>query len=384
MKSLRSIVSLLFLVGSNCHALTAAECAKLLKQSEIVQAEISDVQAVKERFHLIFETTSKDVYPQGRLQVRFAQPFKEIDRECLDRHVPLLFVDGYKFPQLPLRYLPADKSSTHRTPPANESSRGGESVAVAKKDDDGASKAGDGAQVDIKSLQFVGLEFDLDNIDATKEIWLRLHNRPRPNRDVTVGLGFMVAAEDVPAGVEITRAKLKESMRAGIAPFGAYSDAWIALAVCLGIGVVAALILLQLKESFLRFKLNDRSKSAILSPGTTQAYIWSVLIIGMTVHLWVLSGSMPKISPTLIGLMGLSGGTMAVAMALNIRRQPDDKVQLDVPELQMWAFNLTVMLSFVLDSHQFLKLADIEPTWAGVLAVSNGVYIAATKPKQVL
>lgn len=120
-----------------------------------------------------------------------------------------------------------------------------------------------------------------------------------------------------------------------------------------------------------------------LSQGTVQAFAWFVLIVGMGIHLWILSGALPSISPTLLALMGVSGATLIVTAKLNLLSRTA-KPMFGVPSYQMWGFNAMVMLSFVIDSHQYLKLAAIEPTWAGVLGISNAIYLTTSKRDQVL
>ncbi len=318
----------------------------------------------------MFETSDRDIFPGARLRIRLPEPFNEIDRECLDRHGPIVFVDGFKLPQMPLRYLPSEQVENQASD--NNKAAGGMPLRL---------QEGNNEKPNVKPMQFDTLEFEMLPDDLSKDIWLRLHNAPRPNHNVDVGIGFKVAADNIPADMELRRIKVGSSMHAGMAPLAGYTAAWIALVFSIVIGFITALALWNKKPGALR------TKDGAITQGTVQAFAWFVLISGMGIHLWVLTGSLPAISPTLLGLMGASGSTLVVAVLLNNKGNParkDSKPLTDVPSIQMWGFNIMVMLSFVIDSHQYLKLAAIEPTWAGVLGVSNIIYLMSAKEGEVL
>ncbi len=318
----------------------------------------------------MFETSDRDIYPGARLRIKLTKPFNEVDRECLDRHVPIVYIDGFKLSQMPLRYVPT--GAVEEGSPNGDKAAGGASLRVLE---------GNNEEPNAKPLQFDIIEFEMLADDQSKDIWLRLHNAPRPNHDVDVGIGFKVAADNVPADVELRRLKLPNSMHAGMAPLEGYTFAWIVLALSIVSGFIAAVFLWKKTDSALR------ANGGALTQGTAQAFVWFVLIMGMGIHLWVLTGALPGISPTLLGLMGASGSTLIVAVLMNNKDKAVRTTQKplnDVPSIQMWGFNVMVMLSFVIDSHQYLKLAAIEPTWAGVLGVSNIVYLVSAKPDQVM
>lgn len=345
------------------------DCAKDLQNSGLLFAKTLDVQSVVERYRWLYDSSDRDIYPGARLRIKLPAPFSEVDRECLDRHVPILYIDGFKFPQMAVRYLPIDPRPEGEQ--GGDKSAGGTSMRV---------QAGGAEKPNAKSLLFNVIEFEMSIDDQSKDIWLRLHNTPRPERAVDVGIGFKVAADNIPADVELRRAKLVKSMHAGMAPVEGYHGAWTAFVLSIVFGGIAGAYLWLKKDSPLKVK-------GASSQGTTQAYAWFILIVGMGIHLWMLTGSLPTISPTLLALMGASGSTLIVAAKLNASTKiprNEEKPFSDVPSIQMWGFNLMVMVSFVIDSHQYLKLAAIEPTWAGVLGISNVVYLVSAKQSEVI
>lgn len=351
--------------------LSEVDCEKNLQNSVLLQSKAPEVNSVIERYRLMFETSNRDIYPGVRLRIKLAEAFNEIDRECLDRHIPLIFIDGFKLPQVSLRYLPSEQVEKQPIEVKKEAA-GGTPLRL---------QGGNDQKPNVKPMQFDTLEFELRPDDQSKDIWLRLHNAPRPNRDVDVGIGFKVAADNIPADIELRRLRVGNSMQAGMAPNAGYTTAWIALFFSIAIGFITALVLWNKKPGVLR------TEDGAMTQGTVQAFVWFVLISGMGIHLWVLTGSLPAISPTLLGLMGASGSTLVVAVLLNNKGSPTRKKPkpvTDVPSIQMWGFNVMVMLSFVIDSHQYLKLAAIEPTWAGVLGVSNIIYLMSAKEGEVL
>lgn len=345
------------------------DCTKSLQYSELLQSDKQEVKSVIERYRLIFETSDRDIYPAVRLRIKLAKPFSEVDRECLDRHIPIIYIDGFQFPQLPLRYLPSEE--LENKPDKGEPAAGGTPLAIV---------VGSKEKPEAKPIKFDTIEFEMLPNDKSNDIWLRLHNAPRPFHDVDVGIGFKVAAENIPAGVELRRFDVERSMHAGMAPIAGYNTAWIALVLSIVIGLIAALALWKKETGVLQ-------TSGAPLQGTVQAFAWFVFIMGMAIHLWVLTGTLPEISPTLIGLMGASGSTLVVSRLMNNKEKnarTSHKPLTDVPSIQMWGFNVMVMLSFVIDSHQYLKLAAIEPTWAGVIGVSNSVYLLSAKQDELL
>lgn len=130
-------------------------------------------------------------------------------------------------------------------------------------------------------------------------------------------------------------------------------------------------------------KLYRFQDSEEFSQGTTQAFAWFSLVLAMAIHLWLISGSAPAISPNLLGLIGVSSGTLALALQLNRETFKTNngviKTESGVQAWQAGLANAFVMLTFVIQSHETLTLAEIDATWIGVLAISNGVLLFADK-----
>jgi hypothetical protein len=356
-------------------AFAEPDCKKALANNAILRTDIVAVASVPERFMFFFDSGDRDVFPGARLRIQLKSPLPVEDLTCLDQHVPIVFIDGFRFPRQPIRYQPSNSSGgrTATTTPAQRNpneAAGGSGTAAAMQ----AFPAGG---IDT-------IEFQLEIADESRPVWQKLHKNPRPERSVEIGLGFLIAAEGVPAGVEVRRAKIvgdtlnKGPMRAGIAPSGAYTAAWASFWIVL----FAAVLLALYKPKLYRFEGTRE-----FTQGTAQALAWFSLVLAMALHLWLLSGSTPAISPKLLGLIGMSGGTLALALQLNRRTfqiQRSAKAESGVQAWQAGLVNAFVMLTFVIQSHETLTLAEIDATWIGVLAICNGVLLFADREANTL
>lgn len=375
----RGLLWRLLLVFAMANSATPAfaepDCKKALAKNAILHTDIVAVASVPERFMFFFDSGDRDVFPGARLRVQLKSPLTFEDLTCLDQHVPIVFIDGFRFPQQPIRYQPSNSSSgrsatptpTQRNP--NEAA-GGNGVAAAMQ----AFPAG---SIDT-------IEFQLEIADESRLVWQKLHKNPRPERNVEIGLGFLVAAEGVPAGVELRRVKIagdtanKGHMRAGFAPSGAYTAAWVSFWIVL----LAAVVLAMSTPKFYRVVGTKE-----FSQGTAQAFAWFSLVLAMAAHLWLLSGTTPAISPKLLGLIGMSGGTLAVALQLNrktFKIKGSAKAESGVQAWQAGFVNAFVMLTFVIQSHETLTLAEIDATWIGVLAICNGILLFADREAETI
>jgi hypothetical protein len=372
-RQFRGLLWRLLLVCAMAYSATPAfaepDCKKALASNAILRTDIVAVASVPERFMFFFDSGDRDVFPGARLRIQLKAPLTVEEFICLEQHVPIVFIDGFRFPRQPLRYQPSNSSGGRSATPTPTERK--PNVAA----------GGNGVAAVMQAFPAGGIdtiEFQLEIADESRPVWQKLHKNPRPGRSVEIGLGFLVAAEGVPAGVELRRVKIvsdtagKEPMRAGFAPSGAYTAAWVGFWVVLGAAVVLALSAPKLY----------RYEGKEFSQGTTQALAWFSLVLAMATHLWLLSGATPAISPKLLGLIGMSGGTLAIALQLNrktYKLKNSAKAESGVQAWQAGLVNAFVMVTFVIQSHETLTLAEIDATWIGVLAICNGVLLFADR-----
>jgi hypothetical protein len=364
---------LLLIAAMTCSATTAyaeIDCKKALAKNAILGPDIVAIASVPERFMFFFDSGDRDVYPGARLRLQLKTPLTVEDLTCLDQHVPIVFIDGFRFPRQPIRYQPPNSSGGRSATPTSSQSNPNEAA------------GGNSAAATVQAFpagNIDTIEFQLEIADESRPIWQKLHKNPRPERSVEIGLGFLIAAEGVPAGVELRRVKIvgdtlsKGPMRAGIAPSGAYTAAWASFWIVL----LAAVVLAASKPKLYRFEGNRE-----FTQGAAQALAWFSLVLAMAVHLWLLSGSTPAISPKLLALIGMSGGTLAIALQLNrktFQLENTAKAESGIQAWQAGLVNVFVMLTFVIQSHETLTLAEIDATWIGVLALCNGVLLFADR-----
>lgn len=329
----------------------AVDCKKSLAVNTLLSADVVEIRGEPERFALVLTSDRRDVYPGARIRIALKASLTPDDVACLEQHAPILFIDGYRLPRMRVNYQPAVPAPS-KPPPAQGQ-----------------------ADVVLPATSMVnGLEFVLERTDASKETWLKFHRHPRPDRRVEVGVGFDVAADGVPPGIELRRlapAMQTEKawpMRAGIAPPDAYYSAWVGFFLILA---GSAILAIMLRENF--------KHEGERSDGAVQAYAWFALVLAMAVHLWLLTGAVPVPSAKLLGLMGVAGATLAIATQLNRKNKTDRGSPKRTSGIHVWQsgmVNVFLMLAFIVQSHETIVLSDVDATWIGVLAICNGVYMA--------
>lgn len=180
----------LFLVCAlTCFAapsVAAIDCGKALVNNSILRTDIVAMASVQERFMFFFDSEDRDLFPGARLRIKFRSPMTVEDLTCLDKHVPILFIDGFRFPQQPIRYQPSNSLSV----------RPGTTTSVQQSSNEAAGGSSGATAMQLLAVGSLDtVEFQLESTTESKQIWLKLHRNPRPDRSVEIGLGFNIAAE---------------------------------------------------------------------------------------------------------------------------------------------------------------------------------------------
>lgn len=136
--------------------------------------------------------------------------------------------------------------------------------------------------------------------------------------------------------------------------------------------------------------------AVVFSLSKTQLLLWTMLVVGSFVYIWIITLHLPTIDGSILVLLGISVGTTTVSRqidgsnaqkpgAANMTVQSkgiiydilSDDSGISVHRLQNALFTLTLMAVFVSDVVGYLRMPAIDSTLLAVMGISSAGYLTA-------
>ncbi|HXA18437.1 MAG TPA: hypothetical protein VN380_15690 [Thermoanaerobaculia bacterium] len=232
------------------------------------------------------------------------------------------------------------------------------------------------------------LQFHLERTSSNKNLWSALLREPflnwtRPKVIATIGIDHGAAA---PTNAHFTLVVVK---------FVWYSWLWLIALVLF----LVAIFWLAKKHGLLR---DGPTVDGVLPPyslGRCQMAWWFVLIIVSYVLIWLISGNQDTITPSLLGLMGISSGTALGAVLIEtssagttakapktswwlreILSDSDGNIVLHRFQIVVWTIVLGIM--FLVSVATQLTMPEFSATLLATMGISSGTYLGFKFPEK--
>jgi hypothetical protein len=227
------------------------------------------------------------------------------------------------------------------------------------------------------------LTFILDRNDKNKELWRQFLYNPLFDPYATIRISVGVRGEQ-----PLLRAKgANMSLRLK----KIYSDAstwiWLALLAL----VVLALLFLARHSDMLREGPPVEGVRQPYSLARAQMAWWFLLTVAAYVFIWLVTGDRDSISPSLLGLMGISAATAVAAVAISRETMrpsrgwwndmvSDDRGVVALDRLQIVVWTLVLGGIFLTSVIWDLTMPEFNATLLGLMGISSGTYIGFKLP----
>ena len=228
------------------------------------------------------------------------------------------------------------------------------------------------------------ITFELTRNEKNKHIWSQFLYDPLFDPDATMRISVGIGGDrPLPRAVGANMSLLLKKL---------YVDHWTMTWLALLIVVAIALVIYARRSDMLR---NGAAVDGVRQPyslARAQMAWWFFLLVIGYVFIWLVTGEADSISPSLLGLVGISAATALAAVAVTPASAPragegfirdlisDDRgvVALDRLQVVVWTLVLGgVFLSSVL---AYLTMPEFSATMLALMGISSGTYIGFKLP----
>jgi hypothetical protein len=239
------------------------------------------------------------------------------------------------------------------------------------------------------------LRFDLNRVTGStdnRQAWSTLLSDALRGRRVPLSAGF---ESERPFASDVNDFELKPLTMVSIVTWAVMSTALLAL-----------LIWAARAGNILRHPGAEPANAANVQPPPRKAYslartqmaAWFFVVFATYFLIYLITGALDTITPTVLGLMGISaatgfaativdtGAAGAAAPAPPTRGLWTDLVSDDtgmsLPRLQILAWTVVLLFIFARSVYQTLSMPEFSSTLLGLMGISGGTYIGFKKPDQ--
>jgi hypothetical protein len=230
------------------------------------------------------------------------------------------------------------------------------------------------------------ITFELTRNEKNKHIWSQFLYDPLFDPDATMRLSVGIAGDrPLPRAAGANMSLLLKKL---------YVDHWTMTWLALLIAVAIALVIYARRSDMLRDGASVDGVRQPYSLARAQMAWWFFLLVIGYVFIWLVTGEADSISPSLLGLVGISAATALAAVAVTpaSARAPrasggfirdlisDDHgiVALDRLQVVVWTLVLGgIFLSSVL---AYLTMPEFSATMLALMGISSGTYIGFKLP----
>lgn len=248
-----------------------------------------------------------------------------------------------------------------------------------------------GARVLLPGNGESSLRFMLARGEDDRESWHSLLGSAIRDHKVTLSVGFEGQS---PIATEVDDFQL-------VAIPGQWLALWIGLCVLL----LVMLFWAARKSNILRdgTKTPPAGAKNPYSLARTQMAVWFVVVLAAYMFIWLVTGELDSLTPTVIGLMGISAATAvagttigagkAAVAAAEAKEQPatpappavasvgffedilSDQNGLSLARMQIAAWTMILAIIFIRSVYQDLTMPQFDATLLGLMGISNGTYL---------
>jgi hypothetical protein len=227
------------------------------------------------------------------------------------------------------------------------------------------------------------LTFVLDRNQKNKEIWRQYLYNPLFDPDATMRISVGVrGARPLPradgANMTLRLTKL-------------YVDVWTWICLALLLGVAIALVVYARNSDMLRNGPRVDGVRQAYSLARVQMAWWFFLLVLGYVFIWLVTGARNSISPSLLGLMGISAATALAAVAVTTPRPlataglwhdlvSDDRGNVALDRFQVVVWTLVLGGIFLNSVFWDLTMPELSATMLALMGISSGTYIGFKLP----
>jgi hypothetical protein len=230
------------------------------------------------------------------------------------------------------------------------------------------------------------ITFELTRNEKNKHIWSQFLYDPLFDPDATMRLSVGIAGDrPLPRAAGANMSLLLKKL---------YVDHWTMTWLALLIAVAIALVIYARRSDMLRDGAAVDGVRQPYSLARAQMAWWFFLLVIGYVFIWLVTGEADSISPSLLGLVGISAATALAAVAVTpaslrgprasggfIRDLISDDhgiVALDRLQVVVWTLVLGgIFLSSVL---AYLTMPEFSATMLALMGISSGTYIGFKLP----
>ncbi|HYT16137.1 MAG TPA: hypothetical protein VEL80_07125 [Burkholderiales bacterium] len=238
------------------------------------------------------------------------------------------------------------------------------------------------------------LRYSLRLTDKNRSIWATAAANAVKEQGAAVGLGTSTMETSAITDADMSGEGSAKSVNVHFQI--AMSDQHASL---IGWAYVIILLVISVAIAWLTRLLRDRG---VLAPGAvewgrsyslarTQLFLWTVTVAGVAGFLWITTGMLPTLNVETLALLGISAGTSGAAAIVEGRASEpatvkatagfflldllDDGGGVSVHRFQAVLANAGLAIIFAEESIRKFDFYTIPQSWAGLLALSSGVYL---------
>ena len=230
------------------------------------------------------------------------------------------------------------------------------------------------------------ITFELDRNVHNKEIWRQFLYNPLFDSDATMRISVGIRGErPLPRAVGANMSLRLKKM---------YVDYWTMTWLALLILVAIALVIYARRSDMLRDGPSIDGRYQPYSLARVQMAWWFFLLVVGYVFIWLVTGEVDSIAPSLLGLVGISAATAlaAVAITSNSSHGPratagfmhdlisDDRGVVALDRLQVVVWTLVLGGIFLTAVLWDLTMPEFSATMLALMGISSGTYIGFKLP----
>jgi len=227
------------------------------------------------------------------------------------------------------------------------------------------------------------LTFTLDRTEKNKELWRQFLYNPLFDPYATIRISAGVRG-DKPL-LRAPGANLSLRVRK------LYTDTWIWIWLVLLLVVVVVLVVAGRRTDMLREGPPVDGVRQPYSLARSQMAWWFLLTVAAYIFIWLVTGDRDSISPSLLGLMGISAATAVAAVAITKESATasrgwwtdlvsDERGVVALDRLQIVVWTLVLGGIFLTSVIWDLTMPEFNATLLALMGISSGTYIGFKLP----